>query len=564
MRLGTVRWAKMADAMAAINVTGAAYAHPGGSLLFEDVSFRVRSGQHAALVGANGVGKSTLLRCILGDLPLDDGQIRTDASVALMPQSIGTGDDAATTVRELLVRFAPSQIATAGLALAQAEAANDAAPTDATGTALATAYIDWAEVGGYDQEARWDAVCTSVLGKDLDGVGDRPISKVSGGQRKRLVLESLLGSDAEILLLDEPDNFLDIPGKRWLEQQLIETKKTVLLISHDRELLAAAADAVITIEGNGAWTHPGSWATYDDARTARNEALGDALARWNAEERRLFHLFKEMKQRASYAESSARKAEVMEARWQRFVDAGPPPPPPTTKTVRMRLDGADSGKVALVCDRLELHGLTEPFDLEVHLGDRVAVLGPNGTGKSHLLRLLAGDPTVEHDGTFKLGARVMAGLFHQTDERPEFAGKTPVEILAAHDLNEHAALSALGRYAIADCGPRPYETMSGGQRARLQVLHLELLGVNLLLLDEPTDNLDLQSAEALEAALQEFTGTVLAVTHDRWFLRGFDRFLILDDDGSVSEALDRDAALRVITGDPSYEFSPAKLVPLSA
>jgi ATPase subunit of ABC transporter with duplicated ATPase domains len=138
-----------------------------------------------------------------------------------------------------------------------------------------------------------------------------------------------------------------------------------------------------------------------------------------------------------------------------------------------------------------------------------------------------------------------------------------VEILATHDLNEHAALSALGRYAIADCGARPYETMSGGQRARLQVLHLELLGVNLLLLDEPTDNLDLPSAEALEAALLEFTGTVLAVTHDRWFLRGFDRYLILDDDCSVSEALDRDTALHTITGDPSYDASPAKLVPLS-
>jgi len=549
--------------MAVINVVGAAYAHPGGSTLFEDVSFKVRSGQHAALVGANGVGKSTLLGCVLGDLPLEAGAINVDAQVALMPQAIGTGQDAATSVRELLVRYAPAQVRDAGLALAAAEAANEAEPTDATGMALATAIIEWGEVGGYDQESRWDACCVRVLGKPLADVAERPISKLSGGQRKRLVLESLLGSDAEILLLDEPDNFLDIPGKRWLEQRLIESKKTILLISHDRELLAAAADAVITIEGRGAWTHPGSWATYDEARTARNESLGDALARWNAEERRLFHLFKEMKQRASYAESSARKAEVMEARWQRFVDAGPPPPPPTTKTVRMRLDGADSGKIALRCEGLELLGLTDAFDLEVHLGDRVAVLGPNGTGKSHLLRLLGGDASVEHEGGFRLGARVLPGLFHQTDEHPELAGRTPIAIVGDHDLNEQAALSALGRYGIAECGPRPYETMSGGQRARLQVLHLELLGVNLLLLDEPTDNLDLQSAEALEAALAEFTGTVLAVTHDRWFLRGFDRFVILDADCSVAEALDRDAALHVITDDPAYPFSPAKLVPLS-
>ncbi len=538
----------MAD-MAVINVSGAAYAHPGGATLFSDVSFKVRSGQHAALVGANGVGKSTLLQCIAGDLPLLEGTVATDAVVAHMPQSIGTGEDAATTVRELLVRFAPSRIRDAGLALAAAEHANATSPTDATGMDLASAFIEWSEVGGYDQESRWDACCTSVLGKGLADVADRPVSRLSGGERKRLVLESLLGSDAEILLLDEPDNFLDIPAKRWLEQRLAETPKTVLLVSHDRELLAAAADAVITVEGNGAWTHPGSWATYDDARRARNEALGDALARWKDEERRLFRYFKELKQRASISDGNAAKANAAESRWERFVAAGPPPPPPSERTVRMKLDGASSGKVALRCDALELSGLTDPFDLEVHLGDRVAILGPNGTGKSHLLRLLASDATVEHEGTFRLGARVQVGLFHQTDDVPRFAGRTPLAIVGDHDLAEQPALAALGRYGLADTARREFETLSGGQRARLQVLHLELSGVNLLLLDEPTDNLDLGSAEALEAALDDFTGTVLAVTHDRWFLRGFDRFVILDADCSVAEALDREAALHVITGD---------------
>lgn len=515
--------ARMAGTMAVIAVSGATFAHPDGDPLFEELSFRVRTGQHAALVGANGVGKSTLLRCITGELKLTEGSISTDAAVASMPQAIGTGEDARTTIRELLVRFAPTPVRRAGEALARAEAANHAAPTDETGTALAVAHIGWGEVGGYDQESRWDAVCAAVLGRGLERVADQPVSTVSGGERKRLVLESLLGSDAEILLLDEPDNFLDIPAKRWLERRLAETPKTLLFVSHDRELLTASADAIVTVEGRGAWTHPGGWATYDDAHTARNASLGDALARWKAEERRLFHAFKELKQRASFAESSARKAEVAEHRWERWVAAGPPPPPPSTKTVKMRLDGADSGKVALRIDRLELLGLTDPFDLEVRFGDRVAVLGPNGTGKSHLLRLLAGDETVDHEGTFTLGARVQPGLFHQTDEVQGFAGRTPLAILQAdHDLNEQAAMKALGRYGLADGAKRPVETLSGGQRARLQVLHLELSGVNLLLLDEPTDNLDLGSAEALEAALGGFAGTVLAVTHDRWFLRTFD------------------------------------------
>ena len=550
--------------MAVIAVSGASFAHPGGATLFDEVSFRVRTGQHAALVGANGVGKSTLLQCIAGDLSLATGSIATDGPVALMPQSIGTGAEAATTVRELLVRFAPSGVRVAGLALAAAEAANHAEPSDHTGTALAVAHIDWAEVGGYDQESRWDAVCAAVLGRGLERVGHEPVSQLSGGERKRLILESLLGSDAEILLLDEPDNFLDIPAKRWLERRLGETPTTVLFVSHDRELLAAAATAVVTIEGHGCWTHPGGWATYDAARTARNDSLGDAVDRWKAEERRLFHLYKELKQRASFAESSAKKAQVAEGRWERWVAAGPPPTPPTTQTVKMRLDGADSGKVVLRCESLEVAGLTDPFELEVRFGDRVAILGPNGTGKSHLLRLLGGDTGVDHTGSFRLGARVEPGLFHQTDEVATFAGRTPLQILTAdHDLAEEAAMRALGRYGLADGARRPVETLSGGQRARLQVLHLELSGVNLLLLDEPTDNLDLASAEALESALGGFVGTVLAVTHDRWFLRTFDRFVILDADCSVVEALDRETALHAITGDPAYESSPAKLVSLS-
>ncbi len=549
--------------MAVVNVSGAAYAHPGGATLFEDVSFRVRSGQHAALVGANGVGKSTLLRCVLGEHPLLAGTINATGVLALMPQSIGTGADAGTTVRELLVRFAPARVRDAGQALAAAEAANAERPSEETGMRLAEAVIGWGEVGGYDQESRWDACTARVLGKLLAEVADRPVSRLSGGERKRLVLESLLASDAEILLLDEPDNFLDIPGKRWLERRLRETPKTILLVSHDRELLAAAADTVVTIEGTGAWTHPGSWATYDAAREARNDALGDALARWKDEERRLFRYVKELKQRASISDGNAAKANAAESRWERFVAVGPPPPPPKARTVRMQLDGADSGKVALRCEGLELAGLTDAFDLEVHLGDRVAILGPNGTGKSHLLRLLGGDRTVEHVGSFRLGARVQVGLFHQTDEVAAFAGRTPLAIVGDHDLAEQPALAALGRYGLAGCARREVETLSGGQRARLQVLHLELSGVNLLLLDEPTDNLDLASVEALEAALDGFVGTVLAVTHDRWFLRGFDRFVILDADCSVAEALDRDAALHVITQDPAYPFSPAKLVPLT-
>lgn len=546
-----------------IHVAGASYAHAGGSTLFAGVSFRVATGRHVALVGVNGVGKSTLLRCIDGALTPAEGSISVDGVVASMAQAIGTDDDGTITVHELLVHYSPTAIRQAGERLAAASATNDIAPSEKTGMALANAVIAWGEVGGYDHESRWDACCASVLRQGLAVAGTRPISELSGGERKRLVLESLFASDADILLLDEPDNFLDIPGKRWLERRIVESPKTILFISHDRELLAAAADGVVTLEALGSWSHPGSWRTYDEARRARNDALGGALVRWKDEERRLFRHYKTMKQRASLNDGNAKAADAAQHRWERFVKVGPPPPPPPERHVRMQLQGSESGRIALRVEGVELFGLTDPFDLEVRYGDRVAVLGPNGTGKSHFLRLLAGQP-IDHDGHWRLGARVTAGLFHQTDEVPEFRGRTPLAILRDRDLAEEAAMKALARYGLGDCAPREVETMSGGERARLQVLTLELAGVNFLLLDEPTDNLDLHSAEALETALATFAGTVVAVTHDRWFMRGFDRWLLFDNDCTVREALDLNTALHELTGDPAYPWSPARLLNLAS
>ena len=202
----------------------------------------------------------------------------------------------------------------------------------------------------------------------------------------------------------------------------------------------------------------------------------------------------------------------------------------------------------------------KPFDLEVWFGDRVAVLGSNGSGKSHFLRLLARggtDPDARlghvtsagrdaragraHRARASSGARVVPGWFAQTHRHPEFVGRTLLELLHRGDENRpgmprDAASSALDRYGLVGQAQQSFETLSGGQQARFQILLLELSGTTLLLLDEPTDNLDLASAEALEDALARFEGTVLAVTHDRWFARSFDRFLVFGADGAVYES----------------------------
>lgn len=209
----------------------------------------------------------------------------------------------------------------------------------------------------------------------------------------------------------------------------------------------------------------------------------------------------------------------------------------------MRLRGGRTGKRAVICEGLELTGLMRSFDLEVWYGERVAILGSNGSGKSHFLRLLAGDEAgpVEHTGVARLGARVRPGWFVQTHDHPELVGRTLLEILHRGDehrdgMGREQASRVLDRYELAVAGEQRFENLSGGQQARFQILLLELSGATLLLLDEPTDNLDVQSAEALEAGLEAFEGTVLAVTHDRWFARDFDRFLVFGADGGVYES----------------------------
>jgi ATPase subunit of ABC transporter with duplicated ATPase domains len=187
-------------------------------------------------------------------------------------------------------------------------------------------------------------------------------------------------------------------------------------------------------------------------------------------------------------------------RLRKFEEAGPPELTPKEQNVRMRLRGGRTGKRAVICEQLELTGLMLPFDLEVWYGERVAVLGSNGSGKSHFLRLLAGE-RIDHQGVARLGARVIAGLFAQTHIRPDLAGRTPLEVVTKeHAVITNEAMSALARYELTSCARQPFGTLSGGQQARLQILLLELAGSTLLLLDEPTDNLDLASAEAFKKA----------------------------------------------------------------
>jgi ATPase subunit of ABC transporter with duplicated ATPase domains len=537
-----------------VEVAHLSHALPDGRVLIEDASFRVGEGTTAALVGPNGAGKTTLIRLIAGDAQPQSGTVSSSGGLGIMRQFVGgiragqgaTGQGATgqadtgsitgeSSVRDLLLSVAPARLRAAADRLGAAELAMMERDDEASQMRYAAALAEWGDAGGYDAEVLWDACTVAALGAGYEQCRWRAVGTLSGGEQKRLVLEALLRGPAEVLLLDEPDNYLDVPAKRWLEQQLAATAKTVLLVSHDRELLANAAQRIVTVEDGSVWVHGGGFATYAQARKDRNERLDELRRRWDEEHEKLKQLVRMYRQKASYNDAMASRLQAAETRLKRFEDAGPPELAPREQNVRMRLRGGRTGKRAIICEDLELTGLTRPLRTEIWYGERVAVLGANGSGKSSFLRLLAGED-IPHEGSARLGARVVPGLFVQTHARPDLSGRWPEEILMTeHALLRNEAMAALARYEIQFCARQPYRTLSGGQQARLQILLLELAGSTLLLLDEPTDNLDLSSAEALQDGLESYQGTVLAVTHDRWFARTFDRFLVFRADGSVQE-----------------------------
>jgi len=546
--------------MGHVELSAVGYHLPDGRVLLDDVSFRVGEGSIVALIGPNGAGKTTLLKIIAGDLTPTAGSVSRSGGLGVMRQFIGSIRDASS-VRDLLFSLASPALRHAVKQLDRLELQLMEEDSEATQLRYAQILADYADAGGYEAEVLFDGCCTEALGVSYDQAKWRNLSTLSGGEQKRLALEALLRGPDEVLLLDEPDNFLDVPAKRWLENQLQTTQKSVLLVSHDRELLAQTAKTIAVLElgaaGNSVWIHGSRFETLAAARRDRFARLEELRRRWDEEHQKLRDLVLMYKTKAAYNSGMASRYQAAQTRLAKFEEVGPPQAVPLEQRVSMRLSGGRTGKRAVMIDDLELTGLMRPFDTEIWFGDRVAVLGSNGSGKSHFLRLLArggSDPDrahqpvddldiaqVPHTGKAKLGARVRPGWFAQTHDHPELVGRSLLEILHRGDdhragMGREEASRKLDRYELAKAAEQKFESLSGGQQARLQILLLELSGATLLLLDEPTDNLDLESAEALEQGLDSFEGTVIAVTHDRWFARSFDRYLIFGADGSVYES----------------------------
>ena len=369
-----------------VDVNAVSFSLPDGRRLLDEVTFRVGDGSRTALVGPNGAGKTTLLRIVAGDLAAHEGAVTRTGGLGVMRQFIGSVRDG-TTVRDLLVSVSPPALRDAVHAVDAAELAMMEADDQPTQMRYAHALADYADAGGYEAETLWDTVTVAALGVPYEACRWREVRTLSGGEQKRLVLEALLRGPDEVLLLDEPDNYLDVPGKQWLEERLVASTKTVLLVSHDRELLDRVSTRVAALEpgaaGSSLWVHPGSFGTWHDARRARFERLDELRRRWDEEHAKLKALVLMYKTKSAFNDGLASRYQAAQTRLRKFEEAGPPQERPREQNVTMRLRGGRTGKRVVVADAARAH---RP---DAAVRRRAVVRGPGGGAGLQRVRQVA-------------------------------------------------------------------------------------------------------------------------------------------------------------------------------
>ncbi len=525
-----------------------------GAPVFADLSWAVHDDRVVGLIGPNGSGKSTLLALMTGDLHADGG---TDAGTVVRARGLSVG------LLPQEPRFAPGhtvweEALTASEALQEIEAqlheieARLGAPAvyeDERRLASALAQqegllSEYEQMGGPAYEGRLRATLLSLgfQARDLT----LPVDALSGGQKKLLALAKLMVVQPDLLLLDEPDNHLDLSAKAFLEQYIRGYKGGVVIISHDRFLLDMVADEIVELDHGRLTAYPGNYSEYAVVKAHERARQQQQFQAQQKEIRRLEQSAERLMTWGKIYDNPkfSRRGQAILKRLEQMdrVEA----PPQERRRMGLELAGwRGSDKV------LEIRDLWKAFenpaggedivlaglDLLLWHGERVGIVGPNGAGKSVLLRLILGQEALTA-GEIRIGPSVRIGVYAQQHETLN-PGLSLIETMAKRaNLPEYAAIPFLGRFLFPyEQALKPVATLSGGEKGRLQMALLMLSGANLLLLDEPTNNLDIPSAEVLEEALESFEGTVLVVSHDRYLLdRIVQRVVALEEGTAASYA----------------------------
>ncbi len=514
----------------------------GAHTIFRDLNWEIQSDQKIGLIGPNGAGKSSLLKMIIGEHRPEPGGAIMKArgvTVGYLPQQIDF--DPETTALKLVMDGNPriAQIETE-LSLIELKLGD---PLVYQNEKELTRALESLQAMLEEFELRGGRVYPARVRELLRGLGlanvdmEKPIGVLSGGQKKLVGLARLLLAEPQVLLLDEPDNHLDLAGKSFLERLISEYPGAVVLISHDRYLLDAVVTHIAEIEHGALTTFSGNYTEYiveREMHLARAEELfriqQRAVSRMEMAVRR-YRLW------TTFNDKFASRLHAMESRIARVATIEKPIT--ERRKIELNLAGWRGSNQVLELERIskgfEGHPLLANIQLMIRHGERVGMIGANGAGKSVLLRIILGEEAPDR-GEIKLGPSVKIGYYAQEHETLNFDQTLIEAVRHAGRMNEHSAVSFLVRYLFTyEQSTQAIGSLSGGERSRLQLAMLVLSGANFLLLDEPTNNLDIPSAEILENSLADFEGTVLVISHDRYFLdRTVNRILLLEN-GTLSE-----------------------------
>ena len=502
--------------------------------LFEDADLRIEGGERIALIGRNGSGKSSLLRVLSGELPTDSGVVWRAPSlrVSRLDQDVPGGIE-----RTVFGEIADGLGVLGALVAAYHHAAVRVAehPHDADAlSALARLQQQLEREDGWRIEQKVELVI-SRLGLPAD----RKVSELSGGWRRRTLLAKALVSQPDVLLLDEPTNHLDIDAIRWLEEFLQQYSGAVLFVTHDRAFLSALATRIVELDRGRLTSWPGSYSTYLDSKAAAVENEARDLERLD---KKLAQEEAWLRQgvKARRTRNEGRVKALMKLRAERAARRA------VVGEVRMGIDASEStGKLVFESEKVSksFGGLPviRDYSQRIVRGDRVGLIGPNGSGKSTLLRLLVGE--IQPDaGTIRHGTRLQIAYFDQQREQLD-PDRTVADTII--DGNSTVVINGVPKHVMGYLAdflfPReraqsPVRSLSGGERNRLLIARLFARPANVLVLDEPTNDLDIETLELLEELVADFPGTVLLVSHDRVFLdRVVTSTLAFDGQGGVVE-----------------------------
>ena len=502
--------------------------------LFTDVSFDVEERDKVGFIGANGVGKTTLFKILNGEISPVSGTVTFSKNVrpGYMEQH-ACNNPRADVYHELLSVFDRlSDMETEISALAH-QIDNKSGNLDELVERQTMLIEQFERAGGLTYKSRTRSALLGLGFSENDFT--MPVGNLSGGQRSKLCLAKLLLSQSNMLLLDEPTNHLDIDAIAWLEGFLRDFKGAMIIISHDRYFLDNVTNKTIELEHNRAMVYKGSYSEFVKKKESVNESLKNKYEHDLKEIKRIEDIVEQQKrwgQAHNFITAASKQKEA-----DRIKD-GLVAPESELETMRMHFEPrCESGNDVLICKNLaksfDNKQLFKNVDIHIRKGERVFIIGGNGCGKTTLFRILTGK-TPMNSGEYDYGANVEIGYFDQMQQNLDLSKTALDEVWDTFpNMTQTEVRSALASFLFkGDEVFKPLSKMSGGERARVSLLKLMLKGSNFLLLDEPTNHLDASSREELEKTLLDYSGTMLIVSHDRYFINKIaDRILLLTNNG---------------------------------